>query len=140
MDPMAALPTDAGGQPYAWLTTVGRITGQPRTVELWFLLDAGTLYFLAGGGERAAWVRNAVAQPDVRVRLGGATYRGRARSPESGSDEDQRVRRGIAAKYQGWTEGRPLSRWAATSFCLAVDLLEPETDAPPPDPSWTLGG
>jgi deazaflavin-dependent oxidoreductase (nitroreductase family) len=123
MDQKPTLPADAGGQPYAWLTTVGRISRQPRTVELWFLLEDCTLYFLSGGGERAAWVRNALAQPDVHVRLGGGTYRGRARTLEAGSDEDQRVRRSIAAKYQGWTEGRPLSHWASSSFCLAVDLL-----------------
>jgi len=135
-----ALPAHAGEQPYVWLTTVGRRTGQPRTVELWFLLERSTVYFLAGGGEGASWVRNSVAQPEVRVRLAGGTYRGRARSPERGSDEDQRVRRGIAAKYEGWTEGRSLSRWASASHGVAVDLVEPDTEAPPPDPPWSLGG
>jgi deazaflavin-dependent oxidoreductase (nitroreductase family) len=135
-----ALPAGASQQPYVWLTTVGRRSGQLRTVELWFLLEGATVYFLAGGGEGASWVRNSAAQPEVRVRLGGAAYRGRARTPEPGSDEDRRARRGIAAKYQAWTEGRPLSRWAATSFCLAVDLLEPDTGTAPPDPPWTLGG
>jgi deazaflavin-dependent oxidoreductase (nitroreductase family) len=134
------LPADAGRQPYVWLTTVGRRTGQPRTVELWFLLRGDTVYLLAGGGEGASWVRNAVAQPEVQVRVGGGTYRGRARTPERDSDEDQGARRGMAAKYQGWTEGRPLSRWASTSFCLAVDLLEPDAGTPPPDPPWSLGG
>jgi deazaflavin-dependent oxidoreductase (nitroreductase family) len=134
------LPADASRQPYVWLTTVGRRTGESRTVELWFLLAGTTVYFLAGGGEEAGWVRNSAAQPEVRVRLGGAVYRGRARTPERGSDEDQRVRRGIAAKYEGWTDGRPLSRWASTSYCLAVDLLEPDTADPPPDPPWSLGG
>lgn len=135
-----ALPADAGQQPYVWLTTIGRRTEQPRTVELWFLLRGDTLYFLAGGGEGASWVRNSVAQPDVRVRIDGATYLGRARTPERGSDEDQRARRGMAAKYQGWAEGRPLSRWASTSFCLAVELLEPDAGTLPPDPPWSLGG
>jgi deazaflavin-dependent oxidoreductase (nitroreductase family) len=134
------MPAGASQQPYVWLTTVGRRTGEPRTVELWFLLEATSVYFLAGGGEGASWVRNSRAKPEVRVRLGGGTYRGRARTPVPGSDEDQRVRRGIAAKYQAWTEGHPLSRWAATSWCLAVDLLAPDTGTPPPDPPWSLGG
>ncbi len=134
-----ALPADAGQQPYVWLTTAGRRTGQPRTVELWFLLEGAAMYFLAGGGESASWVRNSVAQPEVRVRLGGGTYRGRARAPDPGSDEDQRARRGIAGKYEAWTEGRPMSRWARTSFCLAVDLVGPDAGPPPPDPPWSLG-
>jgi deazaflavin-dependent oxidoreductase (nitroreductase family) len=106
----------------AWLTTTGRRTGLPRTVELWFVLLNGSVYFLAGGGERADWVRNARAQPRVSVRLGSTDLPGTARTPEPGSDEDRAARQSMAAKYQGWREGRPLSRWAATSTCLAVDL------------------
>jgi deazaflavin-dependent oxidoreductase (nitroreductase family) len=108
--------------PFAWLTTTGRRTGLPRTVELWFTLLGGSIYFLAGDGERADWIRNARAQPQVSVRLGATDYPGTARTPEPGSDEDLAARQSIAAKYQGWREGRPLSRWAATATCLAVDL------------------
>ena len=117
------LPPGLGREPYVWLTTVGRRTGEPRTVELWFGLDGTTVYFLAGWGERTHWVRNALAHPHgVRVRLGATSYAGRARAPAIGSDEERRARRMLAAKYQGWREGSPLSRWAATSSCLAVDL------------------
>jgi deazaflavin-dependent oxidoreductase (nitroreductase family) len=117
------LPPDVRREPYVWLTTVGRRTGEPRTVELWFGLDGRTVYFLAGGGERAHWVRNALARPDgVGVRLGATSYGGRARAPAVGSEEERNARRMLAAKYQGWREGSPLSRWAATSYCLAVDL------------------
>jgi deazaflavin-dependent oxidoreductase (nitroreductase family) len=121
-----ALPSDVGVQPYAWLTTVGRRTGEPRTVELWFGLTGRTVYFLAGGGAGANWVQNALAHPAVQLRLGSSTYRANARAPEPGSEEELGARRILAAKYQGWQEGRPLSRWAARSFCLAVDLLEAE--------------
>ena len=115
---------DLGEQPYAWLTTRGRRSGLPRTVELWFILDGQTVYFLAGGGERAQWVRNATADPNVTVRLGSYDYPGLARTPPRGSAEESMARRSIAAKYQGWHEGRPLSSWAARSLCLAVDLAD----------------
>ena len=113
---------DASDQPYAWLTTIGRRSGEPRTVELWFVLDGRTVHFLAGGGERAQWVRNAGVEPRVRLRLGQRTYAGRIRRPAPGSPEDAAARRRMAAKYQGWQAGRPLSRWAREALCVAVDL------------------
>jgi deazaflavin-dependent oxidoreductase (nitroreductase family) len=112
----------AGDQPYAWLTTIGRRSGEPRTVELWFVLDGRTVHFLAGGGERAQWVRNADVEPAVRLRLGQRTYECRVRRPDPGSVEDTAARRRMATKYQGWREGRPLSGWAREALCIAVDL------------------
>jgi deazaflavin-dependent oxidoreductase (nitroreductase family) len=114
--------SDAGDQPYAWLTTTGRTSGQSRTVELWFVLDGRTIHFLSGGGAQAHWVRNAQVEPAVHVRLGQQVYAGTARTTEAGSSEDADARRRMAAKYQGWREGRPLSAWAREALCVAVDL------------------
>ena len=100
-------------------------------MELWFVLDGRTVYFLAGGGERAEWVRNAGVDPNVTVRLGSYDYSGTSRRPELASEEETHVRRWMAAKYQGWHEGLPLSSWAARALCLAVDL---ETLEPPLSP------
>ena len=121
MTPDATDP-DASEQPYVWLTTIGRRTGEPRTVELWFVLDGRTVHCLAGGGEDAQWVRNATAEPAVRLSLGQRTYEGRVRRPEPDSFEAADARRRMATKYQGWREGRPLSRWAREALCIAVDL------------------
>ncbi len=121
-DLASSISTDADEQPYAWLTTNGRRSGVPRTVELWFVVDGRTVYFLAGGGERAQWIRNASVDGHVNVRLGSTDYAGRSRRPVPGSDEETNARRSMAAKYQGWQEGQPLSAWAARALCLAVDL------------------
>ncbi|MEO7118330.1 MAG: nitroreductase family deazaflavin-dependent oxidoreductase [Candidatus Limnocylindrales bacterium] len=118
------LPPDAASQPYVWLTTTGRRTGLDRTVELWFALEGETVHFLAGGGPSSHWVQNSIADPAVRLRVGAADFLGRARVPESESEEEHAARRALAAKYQGWSEGQPLSGWARRSFCLAVDLAE----------------
>ncbi len=115
------IPEEVGAQPYLWMTTTGRRTGKPRTVELWFGLDGRTVYMLAGGGEGANWVRNAQTTSKVRVRLGGRTYRGQARTPDPASEEVAAARQMLAAKYGVWSGGR----WARTAFCLAVDLEEP---------------
>lgn len=88
------------------------------------MLHGNTVCFLAGAGERAQWVRNADVDPRVTVRLGSNDYPGTSRRPLPGGDEEGIARRRMAAKYQGWQEGLPLSSWAARSLCLAVDLAD----------------
>ena len=38
---------------FCYLTTTGRVSGEPREIEIWFALEATTLYMLAGGREKA---------------------------------------------------------------------------------------
>ena len=87
------------------LQTIGRTSGRPRTIEIWFATDGARIYLLAGGGDRAHWVRNLRADPRVRVRIGGRTVAGAARMIE-GEEREGLARRLLAAKYQGWAEGR----------------------------------
>lgn len=105
------------------LQTTGRATGRPRTIEIWFATDGKRLYLLAGGRDRAHWVRNLRAEPRVRVRIGGRTLGGVARVIE-GEEREPLARRLLAAKYQGWAEGRPLGRWAAGSLPVEISLEE----------------
>ena len=106
---------------FAHLTTTGRRTGREHTVELWFGVRGDTMYFLAGGGEHADWIRNAQVDPRVRVRLGRETLEGRARLITD-PDEELAARRALAAKYEDWNSGRRLSSWARTALPLAVDV------------------
>ena len=107
------------------LETTGRVSGQPRVIEIWFATDPSlsTIYMLSGGRDRAHWVRNLRVRPEVRVRVGGQWLAGRGRVVEDG-DEDVRARHLVAAKYQGWREGRPLSTWARESLPVAIDLSQ----------------
>jgi deazaflavin-dependent oxidoreductase (nitroreductase family) len=104
---------------YCYLTTTGRVTGRPHTVEIWFALDGRTLYLLAGGGTRADWVRNARRTPAVTVRIGARTLRGRARTVAG--EEDGRARALLLAKYRPRYRG-DLSEWGRTALPIAVDL------------------
>jgi deazaflavin-dependent oxidoreductase (nitroreductase family) len=101
------------------LQTTGRTSGRPRTIEIWFATDGARIYLLAGGRHRAHWVRNLIVDPSVRVRVGGQTLAGTARVIE-GEEREELARRLLAAKYQGWAEGRPLSAWAAGSLPVEV--------------------
>jgi deazaflavin-dependent oxidoreductase (nitroreductase family) len=118
---------DRGGQPFCYLTTTGRVSGRPHTIEIWFALQDRTLYLLSGGGDRSDWVRNLLRHPEVTVRLGGrdaARLPGRARLVEPASDEDELARRLVAGKYQpGY--GGDLSGWRRSGLPVAVDLTAP---------------
>ena len=103
------------------LQTTGRVSGRPRTIEIWFAVEGTRVYLLSGGRETAHWVRNLVAHPAVRLRIGGRTLEGTARTIE-GEGGDQTVRRLLAAKYQRWREGEPLSSWAAGSLPVEIEL------------------
>lgn len=109
------------GDSVCHLQTIGRTTGRPRTIEIWFATDGKRIYLLAGGRDRAHWVRNLRAEPRVRVRIGGRTLAGLAREIEGGEREPV-ARRLLAAKYQRWREGEPLSRWAARSLPVEISL------------------
>jgi deazaflavin-dependent oxidoreductase (nitroreductase family) len=117
------MPTDPqqfADDDFCYLTTTGRVTGRPHTIEIWFALDGNSLYMLAGGGEGADWVKNLRRTPDVTVRLGDVNFTGRARVIAAGA-EDALARRLVVEKYQpGY--GGDLSDWGDTSLVVAVDL------------------
>ena len=54
---------------FLYLTTIGRTTGNPREIEIWFTERGGRFYLIAEQYERANWVRNVAANG------GGATAR-----------------------------------------------------------------
>jgi deazaflavin-dependent oxidoreductase (nitroreductase family) len=103
------------------LETMGRVSGQPRVVELWFAVDGDCVYFLSGGRDTSDWVKNIRANGAVRISIAGTWFRGNARWIEGEPDESL-ARRLLAAKYQGWREGRPLTAWARDSLPVRVDL------------------
>jgi deazaflavin-dependent oxidoreductase (nitroreductase family) len=103
------------------LETIGRTTGRPREIEIWFAADSDRVYLLSGGRDDAHWVRNLRVDPRARIKLGGRWFNGTAREIE-GEAEDPVARRMLAAKYQAWREGQPLSEWAAESLPVAIDI------------------
>jgi deazaflavin-dependent oxidoreductase (nitroreductase family) len=107
---------------YCYVTTTGRVTGRPHTIEIWFALEGETLYILAGGRERSDWVRNARKTPTVTVRIGETTFAGRARIVEPDTDEDALARRLLLEKYGPRYSG-DLSNWGRTALPVAIDLV-----------------
>ena len=105
------------------LETIGRVSGRQNVVEIWFAPapERDRLYLLAGDRDRADWVRNVRHDGRVRMKFGRKWLSGVATVIEGAADEPL-CRQLLAAKYQGWRHGRPLTSWARDSLPVAVDL------------------
>src|SRR5579864_8437055 len=52
------------------LTTVGRVTGLAREIEIWFIICRERFYLFSEHGEASGWVRNIRRNANVSVRVG----------------------------------------------------------------------
>lgn len=107
-----------------YLTTTGRVSGKPHTIEIWFALREGVVYLLSGGGDRADWVKNIRKDPRVRLRVGTRTVTAEARLLRAGTKDDAAARELLDGKYMGWREGKRLSSWARGARPVAIDVSE----------------
>lgn len=111
---------DVGTEPFAYLTTTGRVTGRPHEIEIWFVAVGPTVYFLAGDRDGADWVRNLQRDPRVTVRIAGRTARGTARVVPGGTPEDATARDLLWRRYTG--PGDDLTSWRDRALAVAVDI------------------
>ena len=121
--------TRSSHEPFAYLTTSGRRSAQPHRIEIWFAVEAGRIYLLAGGREQADWVRNLQVNAQVTVELGGKTHAGAARILQAGTPEDQRARELLVEKYR---DGDNLDAWGRTALAVVVEFPG-DQDAPAAD-------
>lgn len=111
---------ELAGEDFCYLTTTGRVTGRPHTVEIWFALHNSTLYILSGGLDRADWVKNSLRQPRVSIKIRDSIIAGQAR-PVKDEEEDALARRLLFDKYSPTDDD--LEEWARTSLPMAFDLI-----------------
>ncbi len=67
------------------LTTTGRKTGRPRTVELWFVYEDGVVWLMTGkdrNGPTSHWARNLQANPEASLKIGRTVFRAKATKVE----------------------------------------------------------
>ncbi len=103
-----------------YVTTKGRRTGNPHEVEIWFGVVDDTLYLISGNGAKAAWFRNALANPEVTVRIEKETYAGRAREVTNAA-ERRTVGELMGVKYP-W-DGDASIGLTFEAWCFDVPLL-----------------
>jgi deazaflavin-dependent oxidoreductase (nitroreductase family) len=91
---------------YLYLTTMGRRSGLPREIEIWFTERDGRFYVIAEHRESAQWVRNILADPHVRIRVGDRAFTATAR-PLSDEREPELVRavKDLSYAKYAWSDG-----------------------------------
>ena len=99
------MPDDA----YLYLTTIGRKTGLPREIEIWFVAHGGSLYVFAERFDQAQWVRNIARNPRVRVRVANRSLEAIAGALDQTLDAAEwRLVQDLARAKYGWGDGLPV--------------------------------
>jgi deazaflavin-dependent oxidoreductase (nitroreductase family) len=103
---------------YAILETIGRRTGEPRRTPVGNGLEGSTFWIVAEHGRRAAYVRNLIANPRVRVKVG-RRWRSGTAYPVPDDDPRERQRR-IGLRFN-----------AAVVRAMGTDLMTVRVDLDP---------
>jgi deazaflavin-dependent oxidoreductase (nitroreductase family) len=104
-----------------YLTTLGRRTGRPHRVEMWFAVHGGRMYLLAGGRERSDWIQNIRANARVAVELAGVTRAGMARVLPPDAADDQLARELLVRKYAAVEDD--LEEWGRTALPVVIEFF-----------------
>jgi len=114
---------DIADERVLYLTTVGRRTGLPREIEIWFVACRDRFYLFAETGEAAGWVKNIRRHPQVSVRVGERRTSAAARVLDRATDRElwDHVTALAEQKY-GWGDGLPVE----------VIAFQPLADGPEP--------
>ena len=105
---------------FCYLTTTGRISGRPHTIEIWFAIHEQTLYMLSGGQDKSHWVKNALQNSTVQLKINSSKFTGTARLVTS-TEEDALARTIVFEKYTPRSSD-DLVEWSRTSLPIAVDI------------------
>ena len=120
---IADLLANLAKEDYCYLTTTGRVTGNPHEIEIWFGVQNSSIYMLSGGG-KSDWVKNLLKNPNVTVRIAKHQFIGIARVVRD--EEETTMRNMLADKYKEREADGSLSEWALTALPVAIDLKEGE--------------
>lgn len=105
------------------MTTTGRRSGKPHTIEIWFAMARDRVFLLSGGGEGSDWVRNLKANPTVGLRIGDRDMICRAGLVED-PETDELARRSLVEKYAPRYSG-DLEEWRRAAVPVAIELPGP---------------
>ena len=104
------------------ITTIGRKSGQPRRIEIWFHNLAGRLYITGTPGRPRDWLANLLAQPEFTFHLKERTQADLpARAIPIVEEEEPRAVLSAILQKLGRTE-EDVERWVGESPLVEVVL------------------
>ena len=109
-----------------YLTTIGRRSGRPHEVEIWFGAFRDTIYIVSGNGPTADWYRNALAIGTADVRIGAETWTDAEARAVTNAGERELAGWVLAHRYPMWQGdaeiGLTRDDWCFTCPVLAIEL------------------
>lgn len=100
---------DLSAVKFLYLTTTGRVTGQPREIEIWFVEVEEKFYILAEHFHKTQWVKNILRNPRVSVCIEGQTYEATARVLDEEKDSELwQLAQNLEREKYGWGDGLPV--------------------------------
>jgi hypothetical protein len=104
---------------YAYLTTIGHLTGRTHRIEIWFVAHDGSVWVNAGARESSHWVQNLMADRRLELQIGSRRWSAVATIHPDLAEHP--ARRALAARYQGWEAPAPLSAWATDGLLVQIE-------------------
>jgi deazaflavin-dependent oxidoreductase (nitroreductase family) len=101
------------------LTTKGRKTGRPHSVELWFAVSDSKV-FLSHEGKETDWMKNIKQNGEVSFEIGGEHFTGNGHYIEN-SDEARRCKVALYEKYYGKATKEIIDDWFSLSTLITIE-------------------
>lgn len=119
------------------ITTIGRSTGSPRRIEIWFFRARGRIYLTGAPGPARSWYRNLVAHPAFTFHLKQSTRADLDATAHPIVDRESRkeILRELLAKLKpgfpaDWMPSLSEEARAATEKSFVVIAADPEAVLP----------
>jgi len=106
---------------YIYLTTRGRKTGNPHTVELWFAIAGEKIYFSHEGGY-TDWMKNILEDGRVEFKIGKTQFKGNARIAEAG-EVFELGKHALYLKYYGKADEDAINEWFSESTITEISMI-----------------
>jgi deazaflavin-dependent oxidoreductase (nitroreductase family) len=103
---------------YIHLTTLGRRTGEPHEVELWFALGDGKLY-LSHEGEHTDWMKNLANNEKVSAKIGSLKFDTSAKILKEGRSRDVGAK-ALYEKYYQPAKKEVIDDWFSLSTVVEL--------------------
>ncbi len=112
--------TKVASKKFIHLKTIGRKTGLPHVVELWFAVNGSHVY-LSHEGEETDWMKNIKNNGQVSFEIGGKNFTGKGRYLRQKEDEAWTAEVALYEKYYGKATKEVIEDWFSLSKILVIE-------------------
>ena len=110
--------TKISNEPYLYLTTIGRKTGNFHTVELWFAIANEKIY-LSHEGNYTDWMKNILKKSWVKFKIEKTRFQGTAKILKE-KELFELGKHALYLKYYGKTKKEIIDDWFSESTIIEI--------------------